>query len=56
MPVKTLQYTQVMKAIMSTFYTSDGEQSDTFEFDGYFTVKDSRTDEDVAGVPIRFMI
>jgi Ca2+-binding RTX toxin-like protein len=31
-----------------TFYTSDGEQSDTFEFDGYFTVKDSRTDEDVA--------
>ena len=31
-----------------TFYTADGEQSNTFEFDGYFTVKDSRTDEDVA--------
>lgn len=31
-----------------TFYTADNEQSDTFEFDGYFTIKDGRTDEDVA--------
>ena len=31
-----------------TFYTADGTQSDTFEFDGYITLKDGRTDDDVA--------
>jgi Ca2+-binding RTX toxin-like protein len=30
-----------------TFYNSDGEQASSFEFDGYFTVKDERTDDDL---------